>query len=149
MPRSYGQLARRILLVAVLCAGLAFAVVRPAGARESKIVSFRLPSKNIACAYISGFGKPFLRCDLLSGLAPEPRGACREGDWAAVYMTKTGRARPSCISDTVYDSRAPFLRYGHTWSHFGFTCRSRPTGLTCANSGRHGFFLSRQRWSVH
>ncbi len=125
------------------------AAAQPAGARASKSVFFRLPSKNIACGYVTGYGEPYLRCDLLSGLEPKPKGTCRDGDWAAVFMTRTGRARPSCISDTVYSNRAPFLRYGHTWRQGGFTCKSRITGLTCTNSRHHGFFLSRQRWSVH
>ena len=140
---------RRILLVAVATAGLVLAVAQPSGARPGKLVSFRLPSKNIACAYVTGFGESFLRCDVLSGLEPKPKGRCRVGDWSAVSMTKTGKARASCISDTVYDNRARFLKYGHTWKRGGFTCRSRRTGLTCTNTRRHGFFLSRQRWSVH
>jgi Family of unknown function (DUF6636) len=135
--------------MAVSCAALGLASAQPAGARASKIVYFRLPSNNIACAYVTGFGKPFLRCDLFSGLEPKPKGKCREGDWASVSMTKRGKAHPSCVSDSIYNEHAPFLKYGHTWKHFGFTCKSRRTGLTCKNAGHHGFFLSRQRWSVH
>ncbi len=151
MLRSCGEPRKWHLLVAVAaaCAGLALVAAQPSGARENKIVYFRLPSNNIACAYTAGFGKPYLRCDLFSGLKPKPKGKCREGSWASVSMTKTDKARPSCISDSVYSENAPFLKYGHTWKHFGFTCKSRRTGLTCTNTRHHGFFLSRQRWNVH
>ena len=42
---------------------------------------FRPPSGNIACGYY----RPTLRCDVLSGLVPEPRGAC-ELDWTGVSV---------------------------------------------------------------
>lgn len=133
----------------MLVGSAVLAAAQAAPARQDKIVSFRMPSKNIACAYITGFGKPFLRCDLLSGLKPEPRGRCKEGDWSAVEMTRRGKAHPICISDTVYSNRAPVLKYGRTWKKGGFTCKSRKSGLTCKNRAGHGFFLSRERWSVH
>lgn len=109
-----------------------------------------MPSKNIACAYIAdrNYGGPFLRCDLLSGLHPKPSGRCREGDWASVLLKPSAKARPSCVSDTVYDNRAPFLAYGRSWVRGPFRCQSAQRGLTCRSNTGHGLFLSRLSWRV-
>jgi hypothetical protein len=133
----------RLLLVAV-AAGLA---IPSASATTAKIVHFRTPSKNIACAYSPAeFGHAAtLRCDILSGLKPQPQKRC-ELDWVGAVMTRRGKAHPLCAGDTVHDKRAPILRYGQTWKHRGFGCRSRRIGLKCRNRAGHGFFLSRQRW---
>lgn len=131
---------------------LALALVAPAAGagRGAKFVYFRMPSKNIACAYMAGYGGPTsLRCDIFSKLKPKPHGICLEGVWSAVYLTKTGKGRAICISDTVYNAKAPFLAYGKTWRYDGFTCVSETTGLTCSNRYGHGFFLSRERYRVH
>ena len=130
---------------------VAAASAQAGGVRTSKLVSFRMPSRNIACMYASAGAtvrNPFLRCDVLSGLRPKPRARCRF-DWSAVSMTRRGKARPRCVSDTVYDNRAPILRYGRTWRVGGFTCTSRRKGLRCRNLAGHGFFLSRSSWRVY
>ena len=103
--------------------------------------TFRTPSGNIGCGHYAGW----LRCDVLSGLRPEPTSAC-ELDWTGVSLAATGRARPTCAGDTVYDRRAPILRYGATWRRGGITCVSRRAGLRCSNGARHGFVLARERW---
>jgi hypothetical protein len=135
--------ARRVfagVLLLALLGGLAWAV--PAGrSARAKLEFFRLPSRNIACLYSTG--PTMLRCDILSGVRPTPRGKC-EGDWAGYSMRPTGRAGATCAGDTVYDRRAPILRYGTTWRAGGFTCSSRTTGLRCTNRSGRGFFLSRQ-----
>jgi hypothetical protein len=38
------------------------------------------------------------------------------------------------------------LGYRDGWSAPGISCSSAFAGLTCRNSGGHGFFLSRDRW---
>ena len=131
------------LLVSLICA---VAVTATAQGRESVYVTFRMPSKNIACAHATGFGPVFLRCDILSGLKPRPRGRC-ELDWTGISMG-TGRPGPTCAGDTVYDTKAPVLAYGRVWKRGPFTCLSSWAGLSCANRGGHGFFLSRERWAV-
>jgi uncharacterized protein DUF6636 len=130
---------------------LAAATASSAAARQAKIVSFRMPSKNIACSYIGdrSFGGPFLRCDVLSGLRPRPNGRCQEGDWVSINLKPRSKARPSCASDTVYSPRAPILAYGRKWVVGGFTCYSKQVGLSCSNRKGHGFFLSRQSWRVY
>jgi hypothetical protein len=145
---------RPMLRIALIGLAVAIAIVAAsaARAREQKPIGFRMPSKNIACAFFNDrmIGPPSLRCDVLSGLKPRPSRRCRfEGDWSAVTMNRLTRARPICISDTVYDKRAPILRYGTTWRKGGFTCKSRRAGLSCHNLRHHGFFLSRSNWRVY
>ena len=126
-------------------AALAFAA--PGLALNPK--TFRTPSKNIACAYYpaSITGRAVFRCDLLSGLKPRPTRHC-DVDWTGASMGPRGKAGPTCAGDTVYNTRAPILAYGRTWSYGGVVCKSRTTGLTCHNRDAHGFFLSRASWRV-
>ena len=139
---------RGLVLAVLALAGLA---ALPASAQTNTIVSFRTPSANIYCAYTSGFGPAFLRCDIRSHLRPAPRPrACGEGVYGeSVGMTKTAAARVLCISDTTYNPNARALAYGTTWARDGFRCTSRSAGLTCTNSRGHGFFLSRESWRVY
>jgi hypothetical protein len=111
----------------------------------SSSLAFQTPSRNIGCMYSPEFGT--LRCDILSGLQPEPEGVCQL-DWTGIAMTRTGTARVQCAGDTVYDRDARVVAYGTTWARAGITCLSRPTGLRCTNERDHGFFLSRARWDV-
>ena len=114
----------------------------------TRIEMFRTPSSNIACGYFAVGGTPrVLRCDILSGLRPEPRRRC-EGDWTGASMRLTGRAGPTCAGDTVFDPRARVLAYGTTWRRNGLACTSRRAGLTCRNRSGHGFFLSRASWRL-
>jgi hypothetical protein len=130
-----------VLTVASLVAALAVA----APAQRPAIELFRTPSGNIGCAYLAS--ATTLRCDILSGLRPEPRRAC-ELDWTGLTLTARGRARPQCAGDTVVDRRARMIRYGSAWRRNGLVCSSRTTGLRCSNRAGHGFVLSRARWRV-
>jgi hypothetical protein len=58
-------------------------------------------------------------------------------------MNVTGRATYTCSSDTVYNKSATPLKYGSTWRHGGFACKSQMTGLRCTNKSGNGFYLSR------
>jgi hypothetical protein len=119
-----------------------------AGSAGGAVYVFRMPSSNIGCVFSSdpGFGGPYLRCDILSGLKPAP--ARPKGctlDWKYGYrMRPIGRARTVCAGDTAVDRRARAIPYGHRWSRGGFTCLSRRIGLRCRNRSGHGFFLSRR-----
>jgi hypothetical protein len=106
--------------------------------------TFQMPSRNIGCRF--GFGQ--LRCDILSGLEPEPDETC-DFDWVGVDIGVTGPAAANCGSDTVYASGAPTLAYGSTWSRGGITCESSESGLTCSNGEGHEFTLARGSWSVN
>ena len=106
-------------------------------------VAFQMPSGNIGCL----FGFRQLRCDILSGLEPEPTETC-EFDWVGVDLGVTGPAAANCGSDTVYDGDAPTLAYGSTWSRGGIVCESDESALSCTNSEGHGFTLARGSWSA-
>ena len=148
-------MSRRLLLVIAVGAFALLAVGSLATASSSKarvskdtFVQFRMPSNNIFCAYIvssSPYAK-YLRCDIMSGLKPKPSSkGCVEGSrGVSADMDVTGRATYPCSSDTVYNKRAPKLRYGKTWRRGGFTCKSKIAGLRCTNKSAHGFFLSRK-----
>jgi hypothetical protein len=105
--------------------------------------AFQLPSRNIGCLLAGSM----LRCDILSGLAPEPDGAC-DFDWVGLVLGPTGEAEPNCGSDTVYDGRSPTLAYGSTWGRDGILCESSESGLACRNREGRGFTLARGSWSV-
>ena len=117
-------------------------VAAPAGAALHGR-KFQMPSGNIGCGFYAGG----LRCDILSGLNPEPHRNC-QGDWTGVYVDHDGTAGPVCAGDTVYDRHATVLEYGHKWSRKGIVCHSRESGLRCKNGRDHGFFLSRERWDT-
>jgi hypothetical protein len=105
--------------------------------------TFQMPSRNIGCV----FGFRQLRCDILSGLDPEPTDAC-DFDWVGVDLRVTGPAAANCGSDTVYDAEAPTLGYGSTWSRGGIVCESSESGLACTNREGHGFTLARGSWTL-
>jgi hypothetical protein len=102
-----------------------------------------MPSKNIGCGYDSGA----LRCDILSGLKPEPSEACQL-DWTGIVLEANGAAQPECAGDTIYVASAPILGYGESWARNGISCESRKDGLRCENGSGHGFSLARAAWDV-
>ena len=120
-----------------------------ADAAATKFEAFRTPSGNIYCGYLprSGPSPASLRCDIRSGLSPEPRRRC-ELDWTGLGLGPTGRGYAVCAGDTVAVQGARVLAYGATWRRNGLSCGSTREGLTCLNRNRHGFFLSRARWRV-
>lgn len=134
---------------ALLASALVALAAAPAGfTAQTTVAGFLMPSRNIACLYVGPYdGRPgYLRCDIRSGLNPEPTRAC-ELDWTGVGMNPTGKARATCAGDTTFGNY-PVLAYGKTWKRGGFTCLSRTTGLTCRNRSGHGFFLARERWQL-
>jgi hypothetical protein len=137
-----------IALGAIALAALSTSATAGGKRGEDLYIDFRMPSNNIFCAYVSSTTPKYkyLRCDIMSGIKPAPKGpACTEGDrGVSVSMGVTGRASFPCASDTVYNKSAHKLKYGKTWRRGGFTCKSRKIGLRCRNKRGHGFFLSRQ-----
>ncbi len=133
----------RIATIAAVLVAMSVTAGPPAKAEPLKSKTFRTPSENIGCGFYGGD----LRCDILSGLKPEPKGQC-EGDWTGLSVPVEGKAGPVCAGDTVYDSSSPILEYGKKWKRKGIVCRSRKSGLTCRNEGDHGFFLSRDSWDT-
>jgi hypothetical protein len=119
------------------------AICRALGYPDLTTPFFKMPSKNVGCAFYGGT----LRCDILSGLVPEPTGSC-PNDWVGLFITTGGAAEPQCAGDTVYDKNSPTLAYGGTWKRGGITCQSRESGLRCTNSSGDAFTLAREGWSV-
>ena len=129
-----------LLTAAALTAGL---VLIPAASSDAALHSrhFKMPSKNIHCAIFNGN----LRCDILSGLKPEPKRQC-DGDWTGLLLASKGKANPVCAGDTVVKKGSKTLEYGSRWKRNKITCKSKMTGLRCHNRKGHGFFLSREKW---
>jgi hypothetical protein len=129
-----------LLVASGVAAGLVFV---PATTTNAALHSryFKMPSKNIHCAIFSGN----LRCDILSGLKPEPKGQC-DGDWTGLILASGGKANPVCAGDTVVKKGSKTLEYGSRWKRNKITCKSKTTGLRCHNRKDHGFFLSREKW---
>jgi hypothetical protein len=106
----------------------------------------RTPSGGIGCEF-----RPQppvrLRCDVNGGVRPiPPRPETCQFEWGPGFeMGRKSRPEIVCGSDTVNLAPQTTLAYGETWRRPGFTCVSRRSGLTCRNTGRHGFFLSTQR----
>lgn len=136
-PRSSAFLA-----LLMLASTLALVPTGPASA-AMRSRTFEMPSGNIACGYY----RQVLRCDIRSGLKPEPRRDC-EVDWTGLAVEADGKAGPVCAGDTVADPDAPTLEYGAKWKRNGIVCRSRRSGLRCHNRKNNGFFLSRDSWDT-
>lgn len=66
-------------------------------------------------------------------------------DGFTVWMSNTGRAHKKYRKDHrgYEDNRAPVLRFGKSKRWGGYVCKSRSTGLTCANRRGHGWWLGR------
>lgn len=104
---------------------------------------FRSPSGNIHCMLED---RSTLRCDLLEfNSAPPPKPASCDGDWGQAFViTHDGQSgQRICYSDTVVNDQWPVLAYGSSWQGPGFACQSDVDGMTCVNTHRHGFILSR------
>jgi hypothetical protein len=121
---------------------LVLRVCRGLGYPDLATRAFQMPSRNIGCLLAAGV----LRCDILSGLRPEPTTAC-DFDWVGIVLSKE-TAEPNCGSDTVYMKEAPTLAYGGTWRRGGFTCHSLETGLNCVSGTGHAFKLARESWGA-
>ena len=141
---------RRLMILATGLLLLALAAL-PAGAEPtahpSAFKAFQTPSKMIGCYYTTG--PTVLRCDTVYHTKYYNKKSCREGVYGDAFaMSRSGKARPICRSDTAINPSAHKLRYGTT-KHYGpYTCTSRTTGLTCKNKRGHGWKLSKQKQRV-
>jgi len=103
---------------------------------------FLTPSGNIACnaGHPPGSSRAPLTCTVFSAASPT-RGRKLWSMYAA------GGVRVGFIVGNAATD-LPRLGYGRTWRWRGFACSSAATGLTCRNTSRHGFVLSRERQRV-
>jgi hypothetical protein len=133
------MLARTLALTVVILAALAV----PAAAQVS-ISIFQTPSRTTHCAYTTSGASAQLRCDVdyNTSFRRKPSG-CR-GDYGRYFeVTRTGRGRAICVTDSVNMASAPVLRYGTSRRFDSITCASSRGGLFCMNTRGHGFLLSR------
>ena len=141
-----------LLALLALFAGLLFPVPQvagrpstPEGTQALSTRSFQTPSENIVCHLQRGRPK-FLRCDIRSGLNPEPDRDC-DLDWVGLLLPSQKRARANCAGDTVPNQDPEVLEYGKRWERGRFSCVSRRSGLGCQNASGYHFKLSRDDWS--
>ncbi len=125
--------------------GLAAATDRAAFA-QSGVVGFQTPTKNINCTIYTDLSPRILECmvSTYTGKVPKRPADC-ELDWTAqADLSTTGRASLfACRGDTSWWVDAPVLAYGRTFRNGAFTCKSEKTGVTCTNSSKRGFKVSR------
>jgi hypothetical protein len=127
-----------LLLLALIVPGAALAQNAPAG--------FQSPSNNIGCQYFDYDRQHTLRCDIMEATVTARRPADCELDWGKAFeMRSKGSAIRLCYGDTVMDKALPVLAYGEVWQRGGFTCTSEQTAVTCFNTDRRGFALSRAK----
>jgi hypothetical protein len=134
---------------ALVVSAILFAAAAPARS-DAATAYFETPSRNIACAWFSGYGG-VLRCEMRSLLRPlPPRPPGCDVDWGyGISMERSGRARVLCAGDTIRRTGSVrILAYGTAWRRGGFVCTSARAGLRCSNASAHGFFLSRARWRI-
>jgi hypothetical protein len=126
-----------------LALSLLLAFTATADAQDA-LIGFRSPSNNIGCQYYNYDRVVALRCDIMEATvtAPRPRNCDLEFGKAFEIKPK-GPAERLCYGDTIMDQGLPLLPYGQVWQRGGFTCTSEQTGVTCSNTDRHGFSLSR------
>jgi hypothetical protein len=113
------------VLIAVVCAAGVSPAVASAG-----WTGFATPSRNIVC----NGSAASIDCVVFSASR-----TCQK-----TWVLKTsGRASVHCYFSNIATD-VPVLPYGRSVTRSGMRCLSSRRGLTCTNSARHGFFLSRE-----
>ena len=139
----------RRALLATVAACLAVGAHAAAASAVFHHAFFESPSRNIGCVILDGVA----RCDIVDrawALPPRPPGCPREVDFGqGLTVSRTGAAQLVCAGDTALDPGAPILPYGGIDAAGAMRCLSSHAGMTCRSmrSG-HGFFISRQRYSL-
>ena len=117
---------------------------------------FRGPGGNVVCGYFSGAGLPqLLECGVAAQLAPPPPRPSAHGcgglDFAGnrIRLDATGPAFGFCSGDAGVLAElhsAPRLTPGANWHQGSFTCNVSVEWVSCSNTSRHGFSISRYHW---
>ena len=133
---------RRLLL------GAALLISAPAAAMD--LHSFRSPSDNIHCLFITDDeARSSVECELRSRANVRPallRPADCDLEWGSRFaLDAKGNAGMVCHGDTLIDPSADVVGYGKQLSAGGIACQSAETGMTCTNNRGHGFSLSRAK----
>jgi hypothetical protein len=130
---------RRLLLIGLLVAAT-MAVLAPSA--SAKVKFFQSPSHNIACVVGGGLA----RCDILQHTwpTPAPPADCPVDYGNGVAVIGGHPAEYTCAGDSVFSPNSRVLRYGDKITKNRFTCKSKTSGMRCANrNSGHGFFISR------
>jgi Family of unknown function (DUF6636) len=141
--------ARAIAAAAAAATLAAGGAVASAAAPVHHYSFFESPSRNIGCVILDGQA----RCDILvRSWTPPPRPAScpHVVDFGqGLEVSVSGRARFVCAGDTATNPHAPTLAYGQVTVTGELRCASATTGMTCRSTRTgHGFFISRQRYSI-
>jgi hypothetical protein len=132
-----------IILMAIAI-GVGFYTLTGSKAIGSESIYFQVPSGNIHC----GTDGTYLDCELGTNTAKLPAKPkdCNL-DWGNRFvMSPNGAAERACHGDTLgRDPKNPVLGYGKIWRKKGFTCISKPSGLTCTNVDGRGWTLSKNK----
>ncbi len=115
MCRAFTQLA----VPAAVCA-----VAVPAEARSYESVIFANSSMNIICNAYRFRDMPIgIRCDIFSGLKPQPARppGCNLDYGGTVQMHVTGLSRIGCVGDINSSAKTSTLTYGTSFRFHGIT----------------------------
>ena len=119
-------------------------VTNAANAQDNS--GFQSLSKNISCLVFPDGNKSAIRCDITAmDTRPKRPANCDLEYGQAFMMDMKGGAERICYGDVLTDKPLPVVAYGETWQRAGFTCTVEQTGVTCFNTDRHGFALSRAK----
>jgi len=150
-----GRLGRRtrmlgvVLWTALAAAAMGIAAGQSDAASIHHYTFFESPSRNIGCVIIDASA----RCDIIKrSWSPPPRPSICPTivDYGqGLVVQAAGRAHLVCAGDTSLDPKAPILAYGEQDARGALRCSSAFTGMTCRSTrSGHGFFISRQRYSL-
>lgn len=131
------RLPLRTALLTCFATGALFA----GEASAAELKGFTSPSGNIGC-YIDRDG---VRCDIHEReWSPPPKPESCPFDWGqGLAVGKKGKGHFVCAGDTAFGGDG-VLGYGETIKRGRFRCKSKLSGMRCANTrNQHGFKLSR------
>jgi hypothetical protein len=107
---------------------------------------FMSPSKNISCLVFPDGNRRAIRCDIAAiDSKPKRPADCEQEYGQAFMMDGRGPADRICYGDALTDKPLPVVGYGETFQRGPFSCTVEQTGVTCFNTDRHGFALSRAK----
>jgi hypothetical protein len=148
MKRATMNLRRTTVALALAVATLF--VSAPAALADH---NFETPSGNISCEYntfsdADGNEVLAMGCILYDiNLGSAADGVCDSDRVVGFLVARTGRAGYGCFDPNEFEE-AVVLNYGKSFRRGGITCSAAKSGLTCKNSSRRGFKISRSNQQI-
>lgn len=148
-PTALPELLNNMRTTLTIC----FVLVLANTATAMELQSFRSPSDNIQCMFITDDGgSTSVEGELRNRANTKPAlprpGGC-DLEWGSRFALEAkGRAGMVCHGDTLIDPSAGIVGYGEQLSSGGITCQSAETGMTCKKGKGRGFSLSRVKQSL-